>query len=201
MRCSDLRRRAGRASRALGLALALLGAAASVEAHKSSDSYLQLDAKHGGLALRWDIALRDLDIVLDLDGDGDGKLTWGEVRTAWPRIEGYALRRLAIEGCPLASVGRGLERRNDGAYAVLMLRSTCTLPAGSPRIQGRGASCCRSRRSRSVAELATLCSRVRRQIAPQQPRSRNTTPVTIANDKASNVMKLVIAMRIEAAND
>ena len=27
--------------------------------------------------------------------------------------------RLAIEGCPLAAVGRALERRNDGAYAVL----------------------------------------------------------------------------------
>ena len=30
-------------------------------------------------------------------------------------------------------VGRGLERRNDGAYAVLHLRSSCTLPA-APRI-------------------------------------------------------------------
>ena len=95
---------------------------------------VELTVEPAGLTVRWDIALRDLDVALDLDSDADGKLTWGEVRAAWPRIEGYALRRLAIDGCPLASVGRGFERRNDGAYAVLMLRSTCTLPAGLPRI-------------------------------------------------------------------
>jgi hypothetical protein len=95
---------------------------------------LQINAAPGQLDVRWDIALRDLDVALDLDSDADGKLTWGEVRAAWPRIEGYALRRLSIDGCPLASVGRGLERRNDGAYAVLLLRSACTLPTGTPRI-------------------------------------------------------------------
>ena len=115
-------------------ALALLLAASVAGAHKASDSYLQITASTGQLDVRWDIALRDLDVALDLDSDADGKLTWGEVRAAWPRIEAYALRRLVIDGCPLASVGRALERRNDGAYAVLMLRSTCTLPAGAPRI-------------------------------------------------------------------
>ena len=132
MRCSELRARAGRAARWVGLALALLGAAASAEAHKSSDSYLQLDARPGALALRWDIALRDLDIALDLDSDGDGKLTWGEVRAAWPRIEAYATARLSIEGCRLEPGERGLERRSDGAYAVLHLASACTLPEPPP---------------------------------------------------------------------
>ncbi|MDQ2735892.1 MAG: HupE/UreJ family protein [Pseudomonadota bacterium] len=109
--------------------VALLAAAGVADAHKSSDSYLQLDAKPGALAVRWDIALRDLDIALDLDSDDDGKLTWGEVKAAWPRIESYALPKLAIAGCALRPTGRGLERRNDGAYAVLYLTSTCTLPA------------------------------------------------------------------------
>ena len=44
----------------------------------------------------------------------------------------YAMQRLTIEGCPLTATGRGLERRNDGAYAVLQLASSCTLPA-TPR--------------------------------------------------------------------
>jgi len=132
MRCSE---RAGGWRAALrgivGVAL-LLGAVAA-SAHKASDSYLQITASPGRLDVRWDIALRDLDVALDLDGDADGKLTWGEVRSAWPRIESYALQRLAIEGCPLAATGRGLERRNDGAYAVLQLTSPCTLPT-PPRI-------------------------------------------------------------------
>ncbi len=127
MRCSDVFRGfAGRALRA-GLTIALVALGGLVEAHKSSDSYLQLDAKPGALTVRWDIALRDLDIALDLDADGDGQLTWGEIKAAWPRIESYASARLSIEGCALRLGERALERRNDGAYAVLNLSSDCTL--------------------------------------------------------------------------
>ncbi|MDQ6628699.1 MAG: HupE/UreJ family protein [Pseudomonadota bacterium] len=106
----------------------LAAAAGAAHAHKSSDAYLQIAAAPGKLEVRSDIALRDLDVVLDLDTDADGKLTWGEVRAAWPRIEAYAMQHIAIEGCPLRPTGRGLERRNDGAYAVLYLQSSCTLP-------------------------------------------------------------------------
>jgi len=120
-------RRRWRSARHAVVGLALVLATGLAGAHKASDSYLQITAAAGRLDVRWDIALRDLDVALDLDSDADGKLTWGEVRAAWPRIEAYALRRLAIEGCPLAAIGRGLERRNDGAYAVLLLRSSCTL--------------------------------------------------------------------------
>ena len=111
----------------------LLLATGLAAAHKSSDSYLQIDAAPAALTVRWDIALRDLDVALDLDADADGKLTWGEIKTAWPRIEAYALPRLQIAGCPLRSTGRGLERRNDGAYAVIELHADCAL-AKSPVI-------------------------------------------------------------------
>jgi hypothetical protein len=133
MPCSeDRRRRSGAAARACAAA-ALLAVSGWAAAHKASDSYLQLTAGATRLEVRWDIALRDLDVALDLDSDADGKLTWGEVRAAWPRIEAYAMQRLAIDGCPLTPAGRGLERRNDGAYAVLYLTSPCALPA-PPRI-------------------------------------------------------------------
>src|SRR5450631_990896 len=133
MPCSDrsrgLTRRAVRALAAAAL-LAIVGTA---QAHKASDSYLQLTVAPSRLDVRWDIALRDLDVAIDLDSDADGKLTWGEIRAAWPRIEAYAMQHLAIEGCALTTTGRALERRNDGAYAVLYLSSPCTLPA-QPRI-------------------------------------------------------------------
>ena len=111
----------------LWVGAALLGAMAPAYAHKSSDAYLQLDAGASGTTLRWDIALRDLDAVLDLDADEDGKLTWAEVKTAWPRVQDYALARLQIEGCALRVTERALERRNDGAYAVMLLASDCVL--------------------------------------------------------------------------
>ena len=133
MRCSDAAARVIAALRSVLVAVACLVCAGLVHAHKASDSYLQIDVVRAGIEVRWDIALRDLDVAIDLDGDADGKLTWGEIRAAWPRIEAYATQRLAIEGCALTATGRGLERRNDGAYAVLYLTSPCVLPA-QPRI-------------------------------------------------------------------
>ncbi|HEY4065863.1 MAG TPA: HupE/UreJ family protein [Burkholderiaceae bacterium] len=116
----------------IGFALALVGLGA--QAHKASDSYLQLDAGEKTLAVRWDIALRDLDIPLVIDANDDGRVTWGEVKAAWPRIEHYAMERLNIAGCPLTLARTALERRNDGAYAVMFLTSDCALSA-SPHIK------------------------------------------------------------------
>ena len=66
-------------------------------AHKPSDSYLSLTATAGSndIAVRWDIALRDLDYVLQLDRDGDAKLSWGEVRQRSDDITRYATRHRA----------------------------------------------------------------------------------------------------------
>ena len=130
MRCFDVRAAFVLVAACLA-ALGLLPSTAS--AHKASDSYLQVEQREDGLAVRWDIALRDLDAALDLDLDGDGRLTWGEIKTAWPRIEAYALPHLRIEGCTLVAGQRSLERRNDGAYAVLQLHADCR-PAGPPVI-------------------------------------------------------------------
>ena len=126
--------------RVLLLAVALL-VSGGAQAHQASDAYLQLLAGKHGLALRWDIALRDLDAAIGLDADEDGRLTWGEVRTAWPRIEAYALSRLRIEGCPLSLASRGLERRGDGAYVTLQLESACVLDAMPPRAPRRWGVC------------------------------------------------------------
>ncbi len=111
------------------LALGLIAFGAAAHAHKASDAYLQIDAGDQGLTLRWDIALRDLDAAIDLDTDEDGRLTWGEVKAAWPRIQTYAMDRLRIDGCALrpAAEALALERRNDGAYAVMQLASDCRL--------------------------------------------------------------------------
>jgi hypothetical protein len=113
--------------RALVVAL-LMFVATPAFAHKASDAYLQLQpSAKQGIELRLDVALRDLDAAIDLDADADGKLTWGEIKAAFPRIEAYALANLRLEGCPLKAGARGLEQRADGAYAVLHLPSDCLL--------------------------------------------------------------------------
>jgi len=117
------------------LAVALLLCAAGAHAHKASDAYVQIDAAGSrGVSVRWDIALRDLDVAIGLDGNDDGRLTWGEIKASWPRIEAYALPRLAIDGCPLKLASTALERRSDGVYAVLNLASDCAL-APTPAVR------------------------------------------------------------------
>jgi hypothetical protein len=56
-------------------ALALLWALPA-RAHKASDSYLNLEVQQERIEGRWDIALRDLELAVGLDADGDGALTW-----------------------------------------------------------------------------------------------------------------------------
>jgi hypothetical protein len=110
------------------LLLALLCAPAW--AHKPSDSYLTLRGEADGIAVRWDIALRDLDYVLQLDRDGNGELSWGEVRQRSGDIEKLAIAKLAFasqgESCPLTSAAPlMLDKHSDGTYAVLSLHARC----------------------------------------------------------------------------
>ncbi len=102
-------------------------------AHKSSDAYLFVERHGEQTTLRWDIALRDLDAALPaLDADGDRQLTWAEVRAAWPAIDALALSSLAVPGCRFEVAGHALERRNDGAYAVLQLQAPCRVDERTP---------------------------------------------------------------------
>jgi hypothetical protein len=99
-------------------------------AHKPSDSYLTVRAEGDRLAIRWDIALRDLDYVLQLDRDGNGELTWGEVRQRAEDIRIHASRRLGAasggKDCRLQETGPlMLDRHSDGTYAVLSLVAEC----------------------------------------------------------------------------
>ena len=103
-------------------------------AHKPSDSYLTLRGEEGSrVTVRWDLALRDLDYVLQLDRDGNGELTWGEVRSQSAQIAQFASQhlKLAAQGapCPLESAApMALDRHSDGTYAVLSLVATCEKP-------------------------------------------------------------------------
>ena len=106
-------------------------------AHKPSDSYLTLRAASGSsdIAVRWDIALRDLDYVLQLDRDGNGELTWGEVRQRSDEITRLAISRLelTVADKPCAWVTSGplaLDRHSDGTYAVLSLTAQCASLSG-----------------------------------------------------------------------
>lgn len=117
----------------VALLFALLAAAAG--AHKPSDSYLSIRVdERGQLAGRWDIALRDIDYAIGLDADGDGRITWGEVRARHAEIAAYAGARLQVQAdgaaCTLSVGTQQIDEHTDGAYSVLPLAFGC--PGGAP---------------------------------------------------------------------
>ena len=111
------------------LAVLLAALAATAHAHKPSDAYLTLARDGGLLTGQLDVALRDLDNALTLDANGDGDITWGELRARHADIAAYALERVKVssagEGCALRVVDHLVDTHTDGAYAVLRLAGTC----------------------------------------------------------------------------
>jgi hypothetical protein len=111
------------------LALLFLLAAGSAHAHKPSDSYLSLGVEGAAVRGQWDIALRDLEFAIGLDADGDGAITWGELKAKRREIEAYALSRLKLssdqKACVLAPADFLADEHSDGAYAVLRFDADC----------------------------------------------------------------------------
>ena len=110
--------------RALLLSL-LLCLALPAQAHKPSDSYLTLKVDGAKVDGQWDIALRDLDVALNLDQDGNGELTWDEIRAQHDAIAAYALSRLTLSNCVLSAGEQLIDNHTDGAYTVLRFRAAC----------------------------------------------------------------------------
>jgi hypothetical protein len=113
--------------RTAALVLCLL--AATAQAHKPSDSYLAIQVEESAVRGQWDIALRDLEYAIGLDADGDGEITWGELRARHADIDAYALERLTVRGdgreCRLKPTARLVDEHSDGAYAVLRFDADC----------------------------------------------------------------------------
>jgi hypothetical protein len=78
---------------------------------------------------QWKIAVRDLEIPLAIDANGDRRVTWGEVRVRSDEIATYALEHLTVrngQGTCQGSTGEILfERLGGTAYLVLPFAFHC----------------------------------------------------------------------------
>lgn len=114
------------------LLLAGISLASAVQAHKPSDSYLNLQAspRDNVVHAQWDIAVRDLDMALQLDTNRDGAVTWGEVRERKVELFAYAQSHLSLRSdsadCPLQSGEMLIDDHSDGAYVVLRFDAFCS---------------------------------------------------------------------------
>lgn len=104
-------------------------------AHTTSEAYLTLGTQAGRAVVsgRLDIALRDLDEALSIDRDGNGELTWGELRESRAAVAAYASARVVVaaDGTRCAPAARDLRVVDHAGenYAVLDIDFECAGPA------------------------------------------------------------------------
>lgn len=114
------------------LAVCLLLIAPFVQAHKSSDSYINLKVDNNKITVRWDIALRDLEYALTLDQNEDGAITWSELRSHYQTIADYTFKHLQINPdnneCQRNEGPLQVDHNSDGAYAILNFKLNCQSP-------------------------------------------------------------------------
>jgi hypothetical protein len=94
-------------------------------AHKASDSYLRIRGGQQELVVQWDIAIKDLELLIGVDGNRDGEVTWGELLSKQQEIFSHAVARLEVMAdgttCELELVEMKFVEHSDGGYAVLVL--------------------------------------------------------------------------------
>ena len=131
------------------LALVIAG---SAQAHKGSDAYLDVQQIDGASQAETEgktpqrtyrfslaVAIKDLDLLVPIDANADGNVTWGEVKAALPMVlallnqaantEAPADPESAEPGsppeCRLTWQFDGVDRRGDGTYLRMVTTARC----------------------------------------------------------------------------
>lgn len=104
----------------------------ATQAHTSGASYLTLRSEgESTVHAEWDFDLWDLHQLLDLDANGDGALSWGEITEARAAIEAevFTRTRLTASGGECAIVGRStpaIAEHGAGPYLRIIATFSCT---------------------------------------------------------------------------
>ncbi|MGE3312754.1 MAG: HupE/UreJ family protein [Limisphaerales bacterium] len=104
--------------------LGLLALAPKAAAHKSSDSYLRVTVGDARLTGLWHLALHDLEFAVGLDANGNGEITWGELKARKDAVMDYAKARLDLDWDgrrlrPSFDSAVQVEQLANGGYVVL----------------------------------------------------------------------------------
>jgi hypothetical protein len=114
------------------LVLTAILAAQSVCAHIASNGFLTLNVEGSSrLNGHIELAVRDVELAVGLDTNGDGKVTWGEVRAHEREIVDYVVRHLSISSgrsvgrCEVRGGALEVNERVDGNYLWVPLGLVC----------------------------------------------------------------------------
>jgi HupE / UreJ protein len=106
----------------------LLMGAHSAQAHISSNGFLTLQVDRAQISGALELAIRDGELTVGLDHDGDGKVTWGELRASQTALETYVFGHLRLSGAESCEMKLGAVRVNervDGNYLWLPISAAC----------------------------------------------------------------------------
>lgn len=109
--------------------LALVLAGPLAHAHIASNGFLSLQVDHTEVSGALELAIRDGELAVGLDHDGDGKVTWGELRASQAALQIYVLGHLHLAGgdgpCRMGFSPVQVNERVDGSYLWLPFTAAC----------------------------------------------------------------------------
>lgn len=110
------------------LATLLVFWALPLRAHETTRSYVTLIRDGVELSATVRVAFRDIEVVVWMDEDLDGAVTWGEAKARLPAASAYLLSVLDLSAggpCPLSQDTSGVSDSGGIAYLDLEFHGTC----------------------------------------------------------------------------
>jgi hypothetical protein len=99
------------------------------QAHIASNGFLTLKVDGAQVSGAMELAIRDGELAVGLDHDGNGQVTWGELKSSQSALQNYLLGHLRLSGdsgpCNVAFAPVEVNERVDGTYLWLPLNIDC----------------------------------------------------------------------------
>jgi hypothetical protein len=115
--------------RNLALMFVLLLAGPLAQAHIASNGFLTLRVEGSRVSGAIELAIRDGELAVGLDRDGNGKVTWGELKSGQEALQNYMQGHLRLTGadgpCRLQFAPVEVNDRVDGSYLWLPITAEC----------------------------------------------------------------------------
>ncbi len=99
-----------------------------LRAHETTRSYLTLTRDGDAVAAMLRVAFRDIEVVVWMDEDLDGAVTWREAQARLPTTSSYLLSVLDVSSggaCALRQSGTGVSESGGIAYLDIDFRGAC----------------------------------------------------------------------------
>ena len=117
---------------------ATLFSATCVEAHTQSYGFLRATTHDDRVSGQLELAVRDLDLVYALDADGDGNVTWGELRKRESELASLVLQKISIgpakAPCDLVPGAIAIDSRGGESYVIFPFTGACEVLGSQVRV-------------------------------------------------------------------